>query len=399
MALGAACWSAAWSESWTDGPVVIRDESMTVLVVSDHGETGGTRDYLQLLIDFYTGLGWKVLLLSATHRGHGALTGQETPEGVCLVRMEDVFGSREALQSPWKVAASAWERRALSEFVAANHVDLVVASAGTPGALLPPVQAVVPSIYLLHTYPHGRRMRLLGRMRFRRSLENVDQVLTVSHAARAELVNSWGLAEAGGKVKVVYSTAGAVADVVDVAGADTVLAVGHVVDYKGPDLFLEMAEQLATLHPNVSFTWAGGGPLLEKMRVGVKDRGLTGRVNFVGHQADLEPLLQRAAVYVQPSRIESLGLALLDAGRHGIPAVVPRVGGMPEVVIDGETGLLVDTPRAELLAAAVGALLDDVDERTRLGTNARNQYERRFSPGRWEIDMLSAHQAVLTTER
>jgi glycosyltransferase involved in cell wall biosynthesis len=145
----------------------------------------------------------------------------------------------------------------------------------------------------------------------------------------------------------------------------------------------------------VRLVWAGSGSLLEQYRAEVRTRGLEGRVAFVGHVDDTDALYRRALVYVQPSRVESLGLALLDAIRHAVPSVVPAVGGMPEVVLDGRTGSVVAPGRPDLLAEAVARLLTDPAERTARGSAARAYYAEEFSEERWDERMAALHREVL----
>lgn len=366
----------------------------TVLLVSDHGDTGGTRAYVQRMLRFYRGAGWPVLLLST--RADVPL-GDADVSGVRQVALAEVLGPGAALRSAWAVRGHGLERAAFARFAAANGVSLVVASVGTPGALLTAVQAGHPSLYILHTYPHGRRARLLGRLRFRHALDNVTATITVSDAARRELVRLWGLGAAADRVSALHSTVGPVVDDDPRADAipDTVLALGHVERYKGPDVFVEMARVLAPRFVSARFVWAGDGSLMESCRARVHELGLADRVEFPGHVDDVSALYARTAVYVQPSRVESLGLALLDAGRHGVPSVVPAVGGMPELVADRVSGRVVPDVDATALADAVGALLSDQQERERLGRAARLRYAEDFSEAAWMASMARLHERLI----
>jgi N-acetyl-alpha-D-glucosaminyl L-malate synthase BshA len=108
--------------------------------------------------------------------------------------------------------------------------------------------------------------------------------------------------------------------------------------------------------------------------------GLAGRVAFLGERPDLGPLFSQADLFLLPSDQESFGLAALEALASGVPVVASRVGGLPEVVVDGRTGLLVPPHDPRALAAAVLELLDDEPRRTDMGRAAREDAVTRFRP-------------------
>lgn len=364
-----------------------------VLLVSDHGSSGGTRDYLGRLLRFYLESGWEVLFLAVDPSGADLVN--EDP-GVTMLAVADVLGHGRIPVSPWDVRGVRREREAFDAVARAHDASLVVASVGTPGALLTAVQTVRPSLYVLHTYPHGRRTRLLGSLRFAHALDDVSRVVTVSDAARQQLIRGWGLERDSSRISTVYSTMGpSLPCSSPVEQRDLVLALGHVEAHKGPDVFIDVALSLAPRFPTVTFVWAGEGLLLPQCRRRVEEAKMSDRIRFIGHAHDTDALYRRALVYVQPSRVESLGLALLDAGRHGIASVVPAVGGMPEVVVDGHTGLVVPTLGGATIAEGVARLLSDAAARTDYGMAAAERYGELFTEDRWVNTMSDLHRDLL----
>jgi glycosyltransferase involved in cell wall biosynthesis len=106
-------------------------------------------------------------------------------------------------------------------------------------------------------------------------------------------------------------------------------------------------------------------------RVIVGDGPLRDRVpEAVGFVPDLGPYFERAAVVCVPSRREGYGLVAREAMAYGRPVVATRVGGLPDVVVDGENGLLVDPRSPSALRAGLARLLSDRELRARLGRNA-----------------------------
>lgn len=123
----------------------------------------------------------------------------------------------------------------------------------------------------------------------------------------------------------------------------------------------------------------GDGPERARIEADVRARGLGGDVDFLGEQLDVAATLRRAHVFLLPSETESFGLAALEALASGVPVVASRAGGLPEVVREGEDGLLLPVGDVEAMAAAVARILDDASLRRRLSGSARAGAVSRFS--------------------
>lgn len=123
---------------------------------------------------------------------------------------------------------------------------------------------------------------------------------------------------------------------------------------------------------------AGDGACMGDLRRTAAELGLKGCVRFLGQVRDVPSLLARAGLFVLPSRTEGVSLTLLEAMASGLAVVASRVGGNPEVVADGETGLLVPPGDPDALAAAILRLLRDGAERRRMEQAGRRRVERCF---------------------
>jgi glycosyltransferase involved in cell wall biosynthesis len=156
-----------------------------------------------------------------------------------------------------------------------------------------------------------------------------------------------------------------------------VLFVGRLSEEKG---ILELIEAARGLPLVV----VGDGPLRERV---------PGAIGFVP-PAELPGYLDRAAVVVCPSRREGYGVVARQAMAHGRPVVATSVGGLPEAVVDGETGLLVPPGDAASLRAALERLLGDRELRRRLGAAARGRARERFSREVAAAATVAAYEAA-----
>lgn len=158
-----------------------------------------------------------------------------------------------------------------------------------------------------------------------------------------------------------------------------VVSAGRLVAYKGYDHLIEAARLLRMERPDVEWVIAGDGELRSALTERCQRHGLRGLVHFLGWRDDLPDLLSLADLFVSPALGEHFGRVLIEAMAMGKPVVATASGGVPEVVVDGETGLLVPPADPAALAEAVRALLEDPVRRRQLGEAGRARAEAKFS--------------------
>ena len=147
---------------------------------------------------------------------------------------------------------------------------------------------------------------------------------------------------------------------------------------KGHKELLEAMAPLMARHP-VHALIVGGGRRMDEVRSLAAGLGLAGAVHFLGPRPDVPDLLNAMDIFVLPSYSEGLSLALLEAMAAGMPVIATAVGGTPEVVTDGDNGLLIPPRDAAALAEALERLLADPAWAQRLGANARAHVREHYS--------------------
>jgi glycosyltransferase involved in cell wall biosynthesis len=160
-----------------------------------------------------------------------------------------------------------------------------------------------------------------------------------------------------------------------------VLSVGRVVHQKGLDLGLMALADLKDL----AWEWriVGDGPQVAYLRETLAREGLEHRVQIIGWAgpAELVAEYRRASLFVFPSRHEGMPNAVLEAMASGLPVIATQIAGNEELVVPGETGILVPPDDPDALREALRGLLVDASERERMGRAARRRVEADF---RWE---------------
>lgn len=184
----------------------------------------------------------------------------------------------------------------------------------------------------------------------------------------------------------------------------TILHVARLVEVKGAAYLLRALAALPPRHAQVQLVVIGDGPLRGALAKLAGTLGLGGRVRFLGALPHAEVLawMRKAAMLALPSvrtrtgRVEGLGMVLLEAAATGVPSVGSRIGGIPEGIVDGETGLLAPERDAAALAQRISDLLDDRDRRARMGAAARAHAESRFDLGRQTETLEGFYDAILS---
>jgi glycosyltransferase involved in cell wall biosynthesis len=159
------------------------------------------------------------------------------------------------------------------------------------------------------------------------------------------------------------------------------LCLGRIEAVKRLDVVIRAFASVASTHAGVRLQIAGTGTQLGAVEDLAGSLGLDDRVDFLGAvDAESVPgLLNRATLLVMSSDYEGLPVVLIEAARQGRPAVATAVSGVPEAVIHGETGLLVEPDAPDALAGAITTLLDDPGRAQRFGEAARRHFMDNFS--------------------
>lgn len=162
-------------------------------------------------------------------------------------------------------------------------------------------------------------------------------------------------------------------------GARTVGMIAQFIPRKGHRILLEAVPKILEQVSGVRFLLFGKGPEEETIRSEVRRLGLDGAIRFAGFRDDLHRVLPCLDAVAHPAYMEGLGVSLLQAAACGVPIVACRVGGIPEVVADGENGRLIEAGDSDRLAAALSEILTDARLAQAMGLNGRGRVQGHFS--------------------
>ncbi|HEY0160126.1 MAG TPA: glycosyltransferase [Thermoanaerobaculia bacterium] len=310
--------------------------------------------------------------------------------------------------------------RRVRAFLQEERIDLVHAHltfSATWSAVLSR-QTGIPSIATLHVAPSATR-QFRNTLRHRLATDARDwvmrramnrwssRVVTVSEALRQTYLAKGDLAAE--KVTVVHNgielerfrkdraaTRARLEREFNIpAGVPILVTVSVLRPAKGIEYLLDAAQRV----PNAVFLILGDGNMREEWQALAARQGIGDRVRWAGYRTDVHTILAGCDGLVHPSLDDAFPTVLLEAMAAGLPVVATRVGGIPEIVTDGETGYLVAPGDTASLVGGIDRLLADRERMRRMGERATEIAVTRFSTAAWVSRLTAVYDEVLRRVR
>jgi glycosyltransferase involved in cell wall biosynthesis len=312
---------------------------------------------------------------------------------VCLFRRGWLYDAAHGLEIPTSVIGidGAFDlrwARAFAALVRKERVAVIHAhefTANSYGSLMGQILGV-PVVATVHGKSYYAD-RLKRRVAYR-YVSRVSRMIAVSEDLKDYLVRRTGVAER--RVCVIYNgveasapppeRASAIRTELGLGAFDHVIgAVGSLYPVKGHIHLLRALPDILRACPRTLLLLAGQGELEPGLKAEVAKLRLEEHVKFLGFRGDVPAILTLLDVFVLPSLSEGLSMALLEAMAAARPVVATRVGGNPEVVVDGDTGFLADAESPKALSDQVVRLLLDKTQAARIGERGRSRVHEKFS--------------------
>ena len=175
------------------------------------------------------------------------------------------------------------------------------------------------------------------------------------------------------------------------------LCVGRLIPIKGHIVLLRAFAAARRQVPDLRLDIAGRGPLEPALRALARELGVSDAVRFLGHVAPIQGAIEESAVVVVPSMGEGFGMVALEAMERARPVIAAGIGGLGELVVDGETGLLVEPGVAEPLEGAIVALASDLPRAADMGLAGRRRALAEFLESRCVERTERLYERALST--
>jgi lipopolysaccharide/colanic/teichoic acid biosynthesis glycosyltransferase/glycosyltransferase involved in cell wall biosynthesis len=347
------------------------------------------------------------LVTGTENPGEGSLLDLALAHGIEPVVIPEIVG--QATLKPRDLKALV----ALYRLIRRERPHIVHTHAAKPGVLgrvaarLAGVPVVVHTFHghILHGY-YGPVMTWLLRRMERMLAHRSDRIIAVSEHVKQDLVR-YDVAppdkisviplgfdlrpflDSGEHRGALYRELGLT------NGVRLIGIVGRIFPIKNHRLFLDAAARVAVEERSARFVVVGDGVLRPEMEAHARGLGIADRVTFTGWRRDLPRIYPDLDVLVVSSRNEGTPVSAIEAMASACPVVATRVGGLPDLIEDGETGHLVPSEDAPALAAAILRVLREPDTARRLAEAARAQVRERFRAERLIGDMERLYSELL----
>jgi glycosyltransferase involved in cell wall biosynthesis len=384
------------------------DDLLAMSVATSHQDPGvelaPRRRVLHVINSVALGGAEKALLLLATKFDRSLYEPEVAslelpPEGDLSALFDDARIPVHRLRRRGEPLAAGWPR--LLDLIERTKPDIVhthLVAAGIAGRLaarLKRVPAIVSTLHNVSDWEEKRRQPL--RWLDRRTLPLADRVITVSEAAQQAFARVCpGLGPRATTIRngvalnefraVARDRATARAQLGYAADDFVIGTVARLEQAKGLDVLIEAMAIASRSLPQVRLLLVGDGPERDRLAERARAHAIAHLTRFTGRQVHIRPYLAAMDVFAAPSRTEGLGIAIIEALAAGLPVIGARVGGIPEVIENGVSGLLLPPNDASAWAGTIGALAVDEACRQRFATAA---------PGRAELFALDGSVRAL----
>lgn len=365
----------------------------TIAYFTDSAEFGGAERYLLRILQQLDRDCWDPVLYYYASEGITTLIEAASELGVALRPIPQMplgmKGARRAL---------GFARALRKEQIAVFHANLtwpLSCKYGLAAAVLARVPGILATMHSFpsveYTWSTRLQQRLLARW--------MDRIIVVSQAMKKQIQQAFWIPT--DKIEVIYNgvpqttASGPPVGNVPLNGArPVVFTAARLDEQKGLNYLL----QAAALVPTARFVVAGEGPLCEVLKRMAGEYGVGERVFLIGFQTEIAEWLAQADLFVLPSLLEGLPLSILEAMAASKPVVATQIEGIDEVVVAGETGLLVPPANPPALAEAILSLLADPARAAAMGRAGKARVQRLFSFESMVAGVMECYEAALSNQ-
>lgn len=360
-----------------------------VLIVPEFSTAGGTRTYFLMLLDYYIEQGWKIgVVLNEVQAEDAEMINHleslninvylSKPAGGVMLRLARVFWALSIVMHNQSIL------HAVRDFRPA----FITLSVGTPTQFLPQLFLPVRMNYILHTYPVAK-LGVWNRLLVQLNSSARKKIIGVSNYTMRMIRENWGNPK---HTTRIYNFVNVHEIQPKSHEGVNILTVGLTEDFKAVDFWARLAV-VAVEDPrfqNVRFLWAGSGTMFAYVKHLVSH--VSDRVQFLGmlNQEEIARTFSVTDIYLQPSRMESFGMSVVEAMRLGVPVIVSNNGALPEV-LGPNKGIVIEAENIELYIDALARLVNETDYRHQLGNTGKQYADKLYDRSRWATEITNIH--------
>jgi glycosyltransferase involved in cell wall biosynthesis len=364
---------------------------MKVLIVPEYGSSGGSLSFLKRLLDVHSKFSIETAILIQKNQAR-----EEMLELFKKLNVEVFIGLNRGSIFRKDYLSILYDFLFCWKAYTSFKPDLILVSNASCGLMLGSFLYPKPIVFIMHTYP-DQEMRGGMRTYMKWINKDLNRFVAVSEFSAGNIGQFMEIPQK--LIRIIYNSCQEVKNSdennLENSKNKVILTIGHVTEYKSPDVWLKVAASIIKQKSEVQFIWLGDGPLLDSMRVKVQELGINKNVFFLGHSNDVSSYYEKATVYFQPSLRESHGIAVVEAMSYQLPCVTSNIGGLPESVIDGLTGFTCQPNDIDSFCLRIMQLLENPDVMGTMGREGRLRAQNLFSEETQDRKIVDLYNEVL----
>jgi glycosyltransferase involved in cell wall biosynthesis len=368
---------------------------MKVLIIPEYGSSGGSLSFFKRLLDVHSKFSIETAVLIQRSQAK-----EEMIELFRKMKIEVYVGSNRGSIFRKDYLSILYDLFFCWKAYTSFKPDLIVVSNASCGLMLGSLLYPKPIVFIMHTYP-DQRMRSGMKAYMKWLNRSSNRFVAVSKFSAGNISQFMEISEKF--IRIIYNSyqeiEGSDENNLEKSKDKVVLTIGHVTEYKNPDVWLKVAASIIKQEPEVQFIWLGDGPLLDSMRVKAQELGMNKNVLFLGHSDNVRSYYEKATVYFQPSLRESHGIAVVEAMSYQLPCVTSNIGGLPESVVDGLTGFICQPNDIDSFCLRIMQLLENPDVMGAMGREGKLRAQNLFSENIQDRKIIDLYNEVLNLSK
>ncbi|MFT5388292.1 MAG: glycosyltransferase involved in cell wall biosynthesis [Candidatus Omnitrophota bacterium] len=363
---------------------------MNILFITSHLNAGGITSYLMTLSKGMIAKGHSVHIISAGGGMENYFRGEGVYLSNSIVRTKSIFNVRLYTALP-----------NLVNYVKRNDIDVIHSHTRVTQVIGRLLGSITQKVYV--STCHGFFKRRLGRRLFGCW---GDGVVAISEAVYGHLINDFKVKES--KLHLVESgvdcdyfserdekAIGVIKEKYSLANKTTIGLVARYSDVKGQDILVKAMAKVVLKNKNIKLLLVGEGKLESYLKELVEENNLSTYIQFIPVVNQAKHYLHAFDITVIPSRQEGLGLSVLEAQAASCPVIGSNVGGIPQIITDKQTGVLVEKENVETLAEAIVSLSENTKYCEQLSTNALVSVREKFGVNKMIVKTIAVYEDLV----
>ena len=255
----------------------------------------------------------------------------------------------------------------------------------------------VPTIIFMHTLVDQHLNRSKSNfLKFFTFKSRRNKFVTVSNYSAEMIEKFWRISIKNQKI-VPNGVTQQDRKVLSLQRENIILTVADFIEYKNPETWLAVAKKIIEKHPTYKFVWVGKEYLGDVFQEKIKKEHLSNCIQIVGYSANPQEYYQKSKLYFHPSLLESQGISILEAMSFGLPCIASKTGGIPESIIDNQTGFLCEGKSVDCFVNAIDTLIVDESCYKKMSIDSFDRIANNFSLKKNEQNILEMYQWVLAS--